>query len=73
MPGLTLPIRALLVYGQALGALRLGLLPSLGNTLGEAILFLLLFGEGQRPVVSLDQLPVGRAVLQRDVVGLHLR
>ena len=48
------------------------LLPSLGDALGETLLLPPFFGGGQRAVVPLDELPIRRAFLQRDVVGLHL-
>ena len=63
----------LLVCGQAPGSLRCGLLLSVGDTLGQPFLLLFLLAGGQRVVVPLDQLPVRRALLQRDVVGPHLR
>ena len=46
--GLMLSVRAFLVCRQAHGALRRRFRPSVGDTLGEAFLLLLLFGSGQR-------------------------
>ena len=46
VPRFTLPIRPLIVFGQALGSLHVGLVSALGDTLREALVLRFLFAGG---------------------------